>query len=52
MDAYEHEVTSVALIPGAGGVFEVTIDDELIFSKKGLGRHAEPDEIIGLMHAR
>jgi hypothetical protein len=27
-------------------VFEVVVDDELVFSKKATGRHAEHDEIL------
>jgi hypothetical protein len=27
----------------------VTLDDELIFSKKALGRHAEPGEIVKIV---
>lgn len=30
----------------SGGVFEVTIDGRLVFSKKATGRFPEPDEII------
>jgi len=32
-------------------VFEVRVDDRLIFSKKALGRHAQPGEVAGLIHA-
>lgn len=32
---------SISLVPSSGGVFEVTIDDELIYSKKATNRHAE-----------
>jgi selT/selW/selH-like putative selenoprotein len=39
----------VGLEPSGGGVFEVTLDDTLIFSKKKLGRHAQPGEILGLV---
>jgi selenoprotein W-related protein len=39
----------VELVESSGGVFEVTVDDRLVFSKKRLGRHAEPGEILGLM---
>lgn len=35
--------------PSGGGVFEVTVDDTLIFSKKQLGRHAQPGEILALI---
>jgi len=42
------------MIPSGGGVFEVTVDDELVFSKKALRRHAEPGEVVGLIqrHAK
>ena len=38
-------VASWRLIPGKGGEFEVTINDELVFSKRATKRHAEPGEI-------
>lgn len=36
----------VRLIPGSGGVFEVELEGELIYSKKATGRHAEYDSDI------
>ena len=33
------------LIKGSGGVFEVTVDGELVYSKKATGRFPEHDEI-------
>jgi selenoprotein W-related protein len=41
----EAYVRSFKLIPGTGGVFEVTVNGDLVFSKKQLGRHAEPGEV-------
>ncbi len=38
-------VGSWQLKPSKGGVFEVTVNDELVFSKKALGRHAQPGEV-------
>jgi selenoprotein W-related protein len=38
-------------VESAGGVFEVTVDGRLVFSKKRLGRHAEPGEILRLMES-
>ena len=35
-----------------GGVFEVTVDGELVFSKKAQGRFPEDDEIFGPLKAR
>lgn len=40
------------MIPSGGGVFEVTVDDTLVFSKKQLGRHAQPGEILRLIAER
>jgi selenoprotein W-related protein len=36
-------------LPSSGGRFEVKVDDTLIFSKKALGRHAEPGEVVRLL---
>ena len=33
------------LIRGGGGVFEVTVGNDLIFSKKKLGRFPQPGEV-------
>lgn len=45
----EYFVKDWKLIPSSGGRFEVTVNDELVFSKKALGRHAEPGEIKSLI---
>jgi selenoprotein W-related protein len=41
----EFYVANWTLIPSKGGVFEVEVNGELVFSKKALGRHAEPGEV-------
>jgi len=41
----EYFVASWKLIPSSGGVFEVTVNGELVWSKKALRRHAEPGEV-------
>ena len=45
-------IEDIELVPSSGGRFEVTLDGELIFSKAGLGRHAEPGEIAGVVRER
>jgi len=40
----------VKLIEASGGVFEVEVDGRRIFSKKALGRHAEPGEVLRLLN--
>lgn len=48
----EHYIASWTLIPSQGGCFELTINGELVFSKKSLGRHAEPGEVASLIRAK
>ena len=48
----EHFIASWTLVPSSGGCFEVEVNGELIFSKKALGRHAEPGEVRGLLVAK
>ncbi len=35
----------ITLIPASGGVFEVDLDGEQLFSKKAMERHAEYEEV-------
>lgn len=37
------------MIPSSGGRFEVKRDGVLLFSKKALGRHAKPGEVLRLL---
>jgi selenoprotein W-related protein len=39
----------VSLIQASGGVFEVEVDGLKLFSKKALGRHAAPGEVLRLL---
>ena len=36
----------VELVPGVAGVFEITVDGRLAFSKKQMGRFPTDEEII------
>jgi len=45
---HQQVLEDVRLIPGGSGVFDVTVDDELIFSKHETGRHINSGEIIEL----
>jgi selenoprotein W-related protein len=48
----EAQISSLDLIPATGGKFEVTVNGELLFSKKALGRHAEPGEVYQLIKSK
>jgi predicted Rdx family selenoprotein len=41
----------VQLIPTSGGRFEVLRDGRPVFEKSKLNRHAQPGEILRLLHA-
>ena len=45
----EQGAEEVELVKGVAGVFEITIDGELKFSKKQLGRFPEDAEIDALI---
>lgn len=34
------------LIPGSGGIFDVIVDDKLVFSSFQVGRFPEPGEVV------
>jgi len=44
--------TRPALIKGGGGIFDVKLDGELIFSKKQAGRFPAPGEVEATIEAR
>ena len=46
---FEADIASVGLVPADGGRFEVSVNGELVFSKKQVGRHAEAGEVVGLV---
>lgn len=42
---HKNKIQELSLIPSSNGVFEVSFDDELIFSKKEAGRYPEDNEV-------
>lgn len=52
LDEHKNNVEMVSLITSGGGVFEVKIGDELLFSKKELGRFPESDEAEKLIREK
>jgi len=52
LEGWAPGIASLELVPSSGGRFEVTVDDDLVFSKAALGRHAEPGEIASLLRER
>lgn len=49
---FEHQIENITLIPSKGGVFEVVVDGDLIYSKKETGQHAEYEQVAGPIRER
>lgn len=49
LNDHKDDFSEVIIIPSSGGVLEVTLNDELIFSKKELDRYPEKDEVENLV---
>lgn len=45
---YQHILGTLTLTMGSRGVFDVTVDGQLIYSKHETGRHAEHGEVLDL----
>jgi selenoprotein W-related protein len=45
-------IRTVELVSGSGGRFEITLDGELLFSKKQAGRFPKPGEVAGLFEQK
>lgn len=42
----KHPIEQISLIPSGNGRYEVTIDDELVYSKAATGQHTTNEYII------
>ncbi len=49
LTTFEQDLTSVALKPGTNGIFEITVNQQVIFSRKDAGRFPEAKEIKQLV---
>ncbi|MDB5261304.1 MAG: SelT/selW/selH selenoprotein [Adhaeribacter sp.] len=52
LTTFETELGEVALVPGTGGIFEVRLNEELIYSRKEAGRFPESKELKQLIRDR
>lgn len=49
---FESDIRSVSLVPGSGGILEVRLNGELIFSRKEAGRFPDAKELKQLVRDR
>ena len=45
---YQHVIDDLRLVMGDKGVFDVTVDGDLLYSKHETGRHADDGEVLKL----
>jgi selenoprotein W-related protein len=45
---YQHVIKTLTLVTGSKGVFEVVVDERPLYSKRSMGRHAQPGEVLAL----
>lgn len=45
LEEFEQNIDRLTLIPSGGGVFEVMVGDDLVYSKKETGRHTDYAEV-------
>ena len=47
-----HVILRNQVVPGKGGIFDVHVDGELVFTKSMLGRYPQPDDVVPLLRER
>lgn len=52
LTTFESDIARVSLVPGSGGIFEVRLNGEVIFSRKEAGRFPESKELKQLVRDR
>lgn len=46
LKTYQHIIQDLRIIGGEKGIFDVTVDGKMLYSKHAEGRHAEPGEVL------
>ncbi len=52
LEEWEGLLGALEVIPGSGGIFDVHVDGELVFTKSMLGRYPDPEDVLPLLRER
>jgi predicted Rdx family selenoprotein len=52
LEEWEGTVAAVEVVTGVDGIFDVKVDDELVFTKSMLGRYPQPDDVVPLLREK
>ena len=44
-------MSTLEVVTGSGGIFDVHVDGELVFTKSMLGRYPDPDDVMPLLRS-
>ena len=45
-------MSAVEVVTGEGGIFDVHVDGDLVFTKSMLGRYPDPDDVAPLLREK
>jgi predicted Rdx family selenoprotein len=45
-------VSTLEVVTGDGGIFDVHVDGDLVFEKAMLGRYPDPDDVLPLLREK
>lgn len=49
---FRYDIGEITLLPKGGGIFEVTVNNQLIYSKKEQGRFPEKEEVSSIIRQK
>ena len=49
---WEGVIESLEVVPSSGGIFDVHLDGELVFTKSMLGSYPQPEDVLPLLRER
>lgn len=52
LEEMEHEIGSIEVVTGKGGIFDVHLDGALVFTKSMLGHYPQPEDVMPLLRER
>lgn len=52
LEEWEDAIETLEIVMGTGGIFDVHVDGELVFTKSMLGRYPEPDDVVPLLREK
>jgi hypothetical protein len=52
LEEWERRIGLLEVVPGKGGIFDVHLDGDLVFTKSMIGRYPQPEDVLPLLWER